>query len=75
MKHFLGTLLLWIVILAVFAFFFAAFLFDRQHIYRAVLPAAVVFAAITHGFERQSARISALERRVELLEQEQSPKE
>ena len=68
MKHFFGLLLLWIVILAVFTFLFAAFFFDPQYIYRAVLPTAFVFAAITYGFETQTQKIKTLEQRVAEME-------
>ena len=70
MKKFLITALIWMVGLTVFAFLLAAYFFDGQHIYRAIVLAAIVFAVITHGFECQSERIKALEKRVETLEKE-----
>ena len=75
MKRFFVAFLIWTVVLAVLMFFFAAFLFDRQHIYRAALPIAFVFAAITHGFETQAEKIKTLERRLENLEQTEETKE
>ena len=68
MKRFFVTLLIWIIVLSVLMFFLAAFFFDRQHIYRAVLPIAVVFAVITYVFEMQSERMKELEQRVKMME-------
>jgi len=75
MKRFLGLVLIWIVVLSVLMFFLAAFFFDRQHIYRAVLPIAVVFAGITYVFEIQSERMKELEKRVKVLEKERETTE
>jgi len=70
MKNFLFTVLIWMVGLTVFTFLLAAYFFDGQHIYRAMVLAALVFAVITHNFEQQSERIKTLEKRVEALEKE-----
>ena len=68
MKKFLGTLAIWIVLTFVFAFFFAGYLLDPQHIERAILFIAFLLTVATHLYTEQWDKIEELEKRIQQLE-------
>ncbi len=69
MKKFLSIWAIWIVLMLIFTFLFAAFLLDIQHIYRASFVVSIVMSIITYVFAQQSDRIDVLEKRIKDLEE------
>ena len=68
MKNFLSMVVLWIVAMLIFTFLFGWFFIDVQHFYRLPILIAVIFAAISVLFMKQSEKIEELEERITSLE-------
>ena len=71
MKRFVSTLTIWLILVFLFTFFFAGYLLDPQHIYRAAAFLAVVLAVATELYTEQSRKIEGLEKRIQELEEKQ----